>query len=57
MVVQLRPDLRRNDRDSGRGNCRKCGGTIVLLPNDRRQGYCFECYDGLELPSPSLRGD
>jgi len=23
----------------------------VLLPDDRRQGYCFDCYDSLEVRS------
>jgi hypothetical protein len=25
--------------------CRKCGCNLVLLPDDRRQGFCFECFD------------
>lgn len=30
------------------GTCRKCGTRVILLPNDRRQGYCFDCLDLLE---------
>lgn len=47
---KLKPDTRRlsqgGDRD---GHCRKCHARIVLSPDDRRQGFCFDCYDSLEL--------
>jgi len=28
--------------------CRKCGCTIIVLPNDKRHGFCYDCYDPLE---------
>jgi len=31
------------------GACRKCGSKLILLPDDRRQGYCFDCFDLLEI--------
>jgi hypothetical protein len=53
--MKLRPDLRRSDIDEDRfGNCRLCGTRVVLLPEDRRQGYCFDCYDPLEVPRNTL---
>src|SRR5437667_9598065 len=46
---KLRPDLRRiSDGGDREARCRKCHTRIVLLPDDRRQGYCFDCYDSLE---------
>jgi len=27
------------------GHCRKCGCHLVVLPDDRRYGYCFDCLD------------
>jgi len=49
---KIHPDMRRlsdgGDRDA---RCRKCHVRIVLLPDDRRQGYCFDCYDSLEVHS------
>ncbi|HEY5539333.1 MAG TPA: hypothetical protein VIL58_07320 [Thermoplasmata archaeon] len=47
--MKLRPDVRQFSEGGDRfGRCRKCGGRIVLLPDDRRQGFCFDCYDSLE---------
>src|SRR3989440_1379823 len=49
---KLRPDLRRiSDGGEREARCRKCHTRIVLLPDDRRQGYCFDCYDSLEVRS------
>ena len=49
---KLRPDLRRiSDGGDREARCRKCHTRIVLLPDDRRQGYCFDCYDSLEVRS------
>jgi len=49
-AFQLRPDRRRfRDAEDGRSACRRCGGTLLLLPEDRRLGYCFDCYDPSEL--------
>jgi hypothetical protein len=31
------------------GACRTCGTSLILLPNDKRQGYCFDCYDFLSM--------
>ncbi len=53
--MDLRPDLRKPDSDEERaGTCRRCGTALILLPDDRRQGYCFDCYDPLEVPLHSL---
>ena len=42
-------DTRKNaSPKDGVGVCRKCGSTIVVLPNDRRHGYCYDCFDPLE---------
>ncbi|MEW5937673.1 MAG: hypothetical protein AB1665_07635 [Candidatus Thermoplasmatota archaeon] len=50
--MSLRPDLRASlDESEKRCRCRRCGTQIVLLPDDRRQGFCFDCYDPLELTS------
>jgi len=44
--MKLRPDTRGFPNDTDRhGSCRKCGCRLILLPMDRRNGYCFECYD------------
>jgi len=50
IYLKLRPDVRRfSDGGDRSGRCRKCGTRIVLLPDDRRQGFCFDCYDTLEV--------
>jgi RNase P subunit RPR2 len=42
-------DTRRNSSPKeGMTTCRGCGCTIVALPNDRRRGFCYDCYDPLE---------
>jgi len=33
-------------------HCVFCGKDLVLLPDDRRRGACFDCYE-LSVPSPS----
>jgi hypothetical protein len=49
---KLRPDLRRVSEGGDReAHCRKCHTRIVVLPDDRRQGYCFDCFDSLEVRS------
>lgn len=40
-----------SDGGDRNGHCRRCGARIVLLPDDRRQGFCFDCYDSLEVKS------
>ncbi|MFQ5838412.1 MAG: hypothetical protein ACE5HJ_06480 [Thermoplasmata archaeon] len=46
----LKPDVRKfNDREDRIGYCRKCGARLILLPDDKRQGYCFDCIDLLEV--------
>jgi len=50
IAFKLRPDVRRFSEGGDRfGHCRKCGARIVLLPDDRRQGFCFDCFDSLEV--------
>lgn len=49
-VVPLRPDMRRFPAtEDPRATCRRCGARIVVLPDDRRLGYCFDCYDPSEV--------
>ncbi len=46
----IRPDIRAFDESSTvHGQCRKCGAPLVLLPDDRRMGYCFDCLDLSEI--------
>ena len=49
-VLDIKPDIRctQEPSDFG-GTCRKCGKPLVLLPDDMRQGFCFDCIDFLEL--------
>jgi len=50
IAFRLRPDVRHfSDGGDRLARCRKCGTRIVLLPDDRRQGFCFDCYDTLEV--------
>jgi len=52
---KLKPDTRRLSQGGDReGRCRRCHARIVLSPDDRRQGYCFDCYDSLEVHKPLL---
>ena len=51
--MNLRPDLRhialQPDEDfNSQSTCRKCGAGMVVLPDDRRNGYCFDCMDILD---------
>ncbi len=49
-VSVLRPDFRRSSEpDESRTKCRRCGARIVVLPEDRRLGYCFDCFDPSEI--------
>jgi ribosomal protein L37E len=46
----LRPDLRRlAAEEDPRATCRRCGTRLYMLPEDRRLGYCFDCYDPSEV--------
>lgn len=50
--MKLRPDARRfKDQEDRIAYCRRCGAKLILLPDDRRQGYCFDCLDLLEMSS------
>ncbi|MFQ6060540.1 MAG: hypothetical protein ACE5KV_04465 [Thermoplasmata archaeon] len=52
----LRPDARHfEDRRESSGSCRKCGCRLVFLPDDKRKGFCFECYDPYEVGSYFFR--
>ena len=44
----LRPDFRRLEEDAAT-TCRRCGTRLVVLPEDRRLGYCFNCFDPSEV--------
>jgi len=49
---KIHPDMRRlSDGGDREARCRKCHVRVVVLPDDRRQGYCFDCYDSLEIHS------
>lgn len=49
---KIHPDMRRlSDGGDREARCRKCHVRIVVLPDDRRQGFCFDCYDSLEIHS------
>ncbi|HTT73757.1 MAG TPA: hypothetical protein VMG99_06395 [Thermoplasmata archaeon] len=37
--------------DERYGSCLYCGRGIVLLPDDRRRGSCFDCLS-LSVPAP-----
>jgi len=48
--MQLRPDVRRiADPGERLSTCRRCGVRLHVLPDDRRFGYCFDCYDPSEV--------
>ena len=49
-ATALRPDFRRHaEADEAVATCRRCGVRVYLLPEDRRLGYCFDCYDPSEV--------
>ena len=53
-ALNLRPDLRRPIPDEDpRATCLRCGTSVLVLPEDRRLGYCFDCYDPSEVRSPA----
>ena len=42
----IRPDVRSFENSADMfGHCRKCGCQLVVLPEDRRFGFCFDCLD------------
>ncbi len=48
--MKLRSDARRfHEIEDSVGYCRKCGAKLIVLPDDKRQGYCFDCLDLLEI--------
>ncbi len=50
--MNLRPDIRKFKEDEDRISfCRRCGAKLILLPDDKRQGFCFDCIDLLEISS------
>jgi hypothetical protein len=49
IAIRLRPDARRfASPDERLMRCRHCGTRLVVLPDDRRQGFCFDCFDLLD---------
>jgi len=53
-LLRLRPDIRKYELDDEKVSyCRRCGMRLVLLPNDKRQGFCFDCIESLMAPAPS----
>jgi RNA polymerase-binding transcription factor DksA len=48
--LSIRTDIREFDNPSDMfGHCRKCGRQLVVLPDDQRFGYCFDCLDHLQI--------
>lgn len=48
--MMLKTDTRRFEYSEDMVSaCRKCGTKLILLPGDKRSGYCFDCYDFLEI--------
>lgn len=48
--MPLRPDARRPAAPEERlATCRRCGVRLHVLPEDRRSGFCFDCYDPSDL--------
>jgi hypothetical protein len=37
------------DANEGLTTCRRCGVRLYVLPDDRRLGFCFDCYDPSEV--------
>ena len=49
-IMVIRPDIRAFENYADmHGQCRKCGSALVMLPDDRRMGYCFDCLDLFEI--------
>ncbi len=49
-ATALRPDFRRpSEDDESEASCRRCGVRLYVLPEDRRLGYCFDCFDPSEI--------
>lgn len=49
-MVLLRPDIRTFIPGEDRiYRCRRCGYRVCARPEDRRAGYCFDCYDPLQV--------
>jgi hypothetical protein len=40
-------------RDERLSRCLYCGRTLVVLPDDRRNGSCFDCL-ALSVPDPAF---
>lgn len=48
--ISIRPDVRSFENSADMfGRCRKCGCQLVVLPDDRRFGFCFDCLDFLSI--------
>ena len=55
LTRQLRPDVRRLAESEDRASsCRRCGVRIYVLPEDRRRGFCYDCYDPSEVRATVL---
>ena len=51
----LQPDNRHfGERVDAYGACRKCGCNLIILPDDRRQGFCFDCFDPLTVDESTV---
>jgi hypothetical protein len=47
---KLKPDTRTLSQGGDReARCRRCHARIVLSPDDKRMGFCFDCYDSMEI--------
>ncbi|MFO7619603.1 MAG: hypothetical protein R6W91_08160 [Thermoplasmata archaeon] len=56
--LSIRADIRAfEDPVDMFGRCRKCGCQMVILPDDRRCGFCFDCLDFLQITRRTEMGD
>lgn len=56
--ISIRPDVRTFENSADMfGHCRKCGRLLVVLPEDRRYGFCFDCLDHLQISRKAEIGD
>jgi hypothetical protein len=56
--ISIRQDIRVfEDSTDMFGHCRKCGRSLIVLPEDKRYGFCFDCLDFLQISRKSEIGD
>jgi hypothetical protein len=56
--ISIRQDVRAFENSADMfGHCRKCGRPMVVLPEDKRYGFCFDCLDFLQISRKSEVGE